>query len=72
MTLLDNADNRSLGNKSYAEKKPALAKSIFISTKKVAEDYKEEWNGDSIASRQLWMANQAKSIWNAAQFDDKD
>lgn len=72
MTLLDNADNRSLGNKSYAEKKPALAKSIFISTKKVAEDYKEEWNGDSIASRQLWMADQAKSIWKAAQYDDKD
>lgn len=72
MTLLDNADNRTLGNKSYAEKKPVLAKSIFVCTKKVAEDYKEEWNDDSIASRQQWMANQAKTIWKVAQFDGKD
>ncbi len=69
MILLNDTDNRDLGNKSYAEKKALFARSQFLTTQKVVQDFKEEWNAQSIAARQLYMAKQAKSIWKVAQLD---
>ncbi|MFC0308511.1 DUF262 domain-containing protein [Gallibacterium trehalosifermentans] len=66
MTLLQSGTNRDLGVLDYAQKRSALLKSNFLITRKLAEDY-QEWTAEKIASRQKWLANQAKTIWRVSQ-----
>ncbi|MFH0772376.1 MAG: DUF262 domain-containing HNH endonuclease family protein [Candidatus Omnitrophota bacterium] len=61
-TLLCVAENRDVGNKSYADKKMVYEKSGFTLTKKVAED-NNNWDAERIASRQKTMAKWATSVW---------
>ncbi len=62
MTLMTASENRDLGNKAYAIKKPVYEKSVFQITRKIAEDY-AEWNGDKVVARQNWLARQIVSLW---------
>ncbi len=66
MTLLTSSENRDLGNKPFAEKRPVFKENIFQITQKVGED-NNKWDVDRIAAHQNWMANQAKSIWRIGQ-----
>lgn len=68
MALLNRGKNRNLGNDDYQVKRKIFAVSEFLCTRKIAEDY-SEWNAESIASRQSFMASQAQSIWKVAQLD---
>lgn len=67
MTLLHTAKNRALGNLAWPEKREAYRTSNIGLTKKLADDY-SEWNPESLAARQNWMASQATGIWRVSQF----
>lgn len=62
MTLLSSADNRALGNKSYAEKRELYKQSQFKITQEIAERY-SDWNPENIEKWQNYLAKQATSIW---------
>lgn len=68
MTLMNTTENRRLGNVGFDIKKETFAKSVFAITRKIAED-NSEWTMERIASRQKWMANQAKTIWRISQME---
>ena len=62
MTLVSPRINKSLGRKSFAEKREYFQTSPFIITKKCL-DY-EKWDEDSILQRQQWLCKQAKALWH--------
>lgn len=62
MCLLNNKDNRNIGNMGYDEKKEVYANSKFITTKSIPEHY-SQWSENEINSRQRNMAKIATSIW---------
>jgi Protein of unknown function DUF262/Protein of unknown function (DUF1524) len=66
MALLNRGQNRDIGNAEYAEKRPVLAASAFVLTKKLAEE-NAEWVPERIAARQKALAKIATSIWRIAQ-----
>lgn len=67
MTLLRKDTNRKLGNIEFAQKKPIFESSPFEITRRIALE-NDEWTPSRLASHQLWMAKQAKSIWKISQF----
>ena len=62
MTLLEATSNRALGNSSYEQKREAYKKSVFQTTRAIAE-YDGEWSADTINKRQKHMAEIAVKIW---------
>jgi hypothetical protein len=66
LTLIQAGANRDLGNAPYPAKRMAYEKSGFAITRRLAQEY-AEWTPERIAARQVWMANQATSIWRIAQ-----
>lgn len=66
MTLLNAAANRDIGHDDFDVKKPVLAKSEFVITSSIAEDY-EEWTLDSVAHRQAALARRAVGVWRIPQ-----
>ena len=62
MTLLEATSNRALGNFSYEQKREAYKKSVFQTTRAIAEYY-GEWSVDTINIRQKHMAEIAVKIW---------
>ena len=62
VALLETTTNRSLGNAGFARKRPVLAASGLLTSRKLAQDY-DVWTVDTIQARQNWMARQAASIW---------
>ena len=62
MCLLDQKVNRQIGNLTYAEKKEKYRLSEFASTRKIPEHY-NDWNENTILSRQKQMAKRAVNIW---------
>ena len=62
MTLLEATSNRALGNSSYEQKREAYKKSVFQTTRAIAEYY-GEWSADTINKRQKHMAEIAVKIW---------
>jgi hypothetical protein len=66
MTLMQAGANKEMGNSHYPAKRAAFEQSNFAITRKLAEEY-AEWTPESIAAHQVWMANQATTIWRVAQ-----
>ncbi len=66
LTLMQAGVNRDLGNAAYPAKRMAYEKSGFAITRRLAQEY-AEWTPERIAAHQVWMANQATSIWRIAQ-----
>lgn len=66
LTLMQAGSNRDLGNAPYPVKRAAYERSGFAITRHLAQEY-AEWTPQRIAARQVWMANQATSIWRIAQ-----
>jgi len=66
LTLMQAGVNRDLGNAPYPVKRTAYARSDSAITRHLAQEY-AEWTPERIAARQVWMANQATSIWRIAQ-----
>ena len=66
MTLLNQSQNRALGNAEFTIKKPVLAASNFVLTKKLAEE-NADWTPERIAARQKAMAKVSTGIWRIAQ-----
>lgn len=66
LTLMQAGANRDLGNAPYPDKRMAYEESGFAITRRLAQEY-AEWTPERIASRQVWMANQATSIWRIGQ-----
>ena len=66
MTLLKQSQNRALGNAEFSIKKPVLAASNFVLTKKLAEE-NADWTPERIAARQKAMAKVSTGIWRIAQ-----
>ena len=62
LCLLEKNYNRTIENKSYAEKCDVYKQSAFETTKTIPEDY-TVWNRDTINARQKQMGDCAKSIW---------
>jgi len=62
MCLLDQKVNRQIGNLTYSEKKGKYRLSEFASTRKIPEHY-NDWNENTILSRQKQMAKRAVYIW---------
>ncbi|OBW91312.1 hypothetical protein QV08_10515 [Gallibacterium salpingitidis] len=68
MTLLQSGTNRDLGTLDYLHKRPVFQQSNFEITRKLANDYME-WTAEKILSRQIWMANQAITVWRVSQLN---
>lgn len=66
MTLMQSGANRDVGNQAYAIKHEVYRQSGFAITRRIAEE-NADWSPDRIAARQIWMADQATSIWRIAQ-----
>lgn len=66
MALLNQAQNRALGNAEFSIKKPVLAVSNFVLTKKLAEE-NAEWTPERISTRQKAMAKVSTGIWRIAR-----
>ena len=62
LTPLEASQNRSLGNQSYAQKRPIYEQSQFAITRAIAEHY-DTWNEDKVTSRQEKMARTAATLW---------
>ena len=62
MCLLDQKVNRQIGNLTYSEKKEKYRLSEFATTRKIPEHY-NDWNENTILSRQKQMAKRAVNIW---------
>jgi hypothetical protein len=61
-TLLETSLNRTMGNATYAEKRPVYQTSSIGMTKALAETY-AEWTEEQVSQRQRQMAKLAKGIW---------
>lgn len=61
--LLEPSVNNKLKDASYDKKKEAYKKSIYTTTKAIADHF-PCWNEDEVNKRQQRMANTAISIWN--------
>jgi hypothetical protein len=61
MVLLKRSENDSLGNGSFADKKPVLAASSLLLTKEVAGE--ANWGEAEIKKRQAAMATDAVNVW---------
>lgn len=66
MALLNSNLNRDLGNAEYAHKRPVLALSGFVLTKKLADE-NADWTPERVATRQKALAKIATSVWRIAQ-----
>ena len=66
MVMLEAGANRSVGHRPYAEKRPALAGSAIILTKRLAEQ-NDVWTPARLAARQQQLAAIAAGIWRVAQ-----
>ena len=66
MALLNRSKNRDLGNTEYLQKRPILAASAFVLTKKLAEEA-DDWTPERIGTRQKALAKIATSVWRIAQ-----
>lgn len=62
MCLLEKSLNKDIANNSYEEKIDILSNSDFLETSTIPERY-EEWNKQSLVSRQSQMGKIAKGIW---------
>ena len=66
LTLLVSADNRDLGNASFATKREVYQASEFAMTRQLAAE-NAEWNAERIAAWQRHMARMATGIWRIDQ-----
>jgi hypothetical protein len=66
LTLMQAGVNRDLGNAAYPVKRMVYQESSFAISRRLAQE-SAEWTPERIAARQVWMANQATSIWRIAQ-----
>ncbi len=66
MTLLQDGQNRDLGNDDYTTKRPVYAASSFALTRQLAAE-NTDWTPERIGARQNGMARQSTSIWRIAQ-----
>lgn len=62
MALVTQAENKELGQKSFAEKKQILSKSKISFINCIEKEY-EQWDSKSVESRQKLMAARAAKIW---------
>jgi uncharacterized protein with ParB-like and HNH nuclease domain len=62
LTPLEPHLNRQIGNERYAVKRTVYQQSVYTSTKDVLA---EEWNSNTIATRQRYMAQRATHIWRS-------
>ncbi len=70
LTLLEAAMNRTVGNLEYAQKRDAYSRSIYATTKKIAEDAPEQWTPELLEARQQAMAKRAVHIWRSPYLQD--
>lgn len=66
MVMLEAGANRSAGNRPYAEKRPALAGSAIVLTRRLAEQ-NDEWTPTRLSARQQQLAAIATGIWRVTQ-----
>lgn len=66
MALLSKNANKKLANSDYLTKRPILATSDFVLTRKLAEE-NSDWTPDRIAARQKALANIASTVWRIGQ-----
>lgn len=63
LTLLEASTNRTVGNRSYSEKRDAYSKSGYQVTRAVPVDCPDEWTIEQIGARQKRLAKRATHIW---------
>jgi len=66
MVMLESGANRDIGNRPYGDKRPVLAASGLLLTRRLAEQ-NEEWTPERLAARQQHLAAVATSVWRVAQ-----
>jgi hypothetical protein len=68
MCLMDTKQNRKVGNDGFTQKRESYLNSEFRNTRRIGEE-NSFWDVSRIANHQLWMANQANTIWRISQYD---
>ena len=70
LALLEAGPNRTVGNLDYEQKRDAYTRSMYTTTRKIAEDAPERWTPELLESRQQLMAKRAVHIWRSPYVQD--
>lgn len=62
MVMLEAGRSRTIGNKSYTEKRDVLKESVFPLTRSLAEE-NDTWDPERLEARQRRLAKLAKAVW---------
>ena len=65
LTLIESGLGRDLGNASFAEKRPAYARSGYALTNRIPELAPEEWTFALLETRQQELSKRAAHLWRA-------
>ena len=65
LALLEPSLNREVGNRSYAEKCAAYARSTYETSRRIGEMAPEAWTLPLLDKRQQELARRAAHIWRA-------
>jgi len=70
LALLEVGSNRDVGNGEYEAKRAAYGRSMYRTTRKIAEDAPEEWTPELLEARQQSMARRAVHVWRSPYVQD--
>ena len=65
LTLLEASPNREIGNKPYANKRPAYEQSSYDITREISKMAPEQWTPDLVNERQTRLAKVAAQVWKS-------
>lgn len=73
LVCLDSEENSKLGSKSASAKIPTYKASIFLSARKIAEEYSGKWEQHQIIDRGKQLAQVLyEDVWNARETEKKE
>lgn len=70
LALLEAGPNRDVGNGEFDAKKAAYCRSMYATTRKIADDAPEHWIPELLEARQQAMASRAVHVWRSAYVQD--
>jgi hypothetical protein len=65
LALLEAGPNRDVGNGDYDAKRTAYGRTLYATTRKIAEDAPEQWTPELLEARQQVMARRAIHVWRS-------
>jgi hypothetical protein len=70
LAMLEAGPNRDVGSGEYEAKRTAYGRSMYTTTRKIADDSPEHWTPELLEARQQAMARRAVHVWRSAYVQD--